>query len=121
MSHVSHNHYLTLREKEKTQTQIPLNEVATSHYGNNQTYKDNTALPSRSHMLQSYPSKPLNFFATNQHHSTIVDSTLSDQDLQVKTFGNFQSYPNGIFNPSFCGMMLWEIDQGSILNKYKIS
>ena len=51
-----------------------------------------------------------------------MDSTFSNQELQkIKTFGNFQSYSNGIFNPSFCGMMLWKISQGHILDEYKIS
>ena len=38
----------------------------------------------------------------------------------VRTFGKFQSYPDGIFNPAFCGMLLWELGQGHILNQYKI-
>ena len=39
----------------------------------------------------------------------------------VKTIGNFQSYPNGIWNPAFSGMIFWEHCQDHICNNYKIS
>ena len=63
----------------------------------------------------------------NLNYSITVDKSLYDIIVAadktpgtVRTFGNFQSYPNGIFNPAFCGILLWELVQGHILNKYKI-
>ena len=71
----------------------------------------------------------------DQNHSTIVDrnhSTIVDREFSnvivsaeetpstVKCFGKFQSYPDGIFNPAFCGMLLWELTPNHILNEYKI-
>ena len=45
---------------------------------------------------------------------------LEDTSGSIKSFGKFQAYPAGIFNPAFCGMMLWEIAPNHILNDYKI-
>ena len=60
-------------------------------------------------------------------HSTIVDSSfyqpiIPKQEIQdhIKPVGKFQSYPDGILNPSFCGMTLWELSPDHIFNDYKI-
>ena len=62
------------------------------------------------------------------NHSKIVDSPLSDDIINLEdtsgnitSYGKFQTYPVGVFNPAFCGMMLWEIAADHILNDYKIS
>ena len=51
----------------------------------------------------------------NLNYSTTVDSSSYDIIVAadetpgtVRTFGKFQSYPDGIFNPAFCGMLLWD-------------
>ena len=63
----------------------------------------------------------------NLKYSTTVDSssyeiivTADETPGTIRTFGKFQSYPDGIFNPAFCGMLLWELVQGHISNEYKI-
>ena len=38
----------------------------------------------------------------------------------IRTHGKFQSYPDGILNPSFCGMTLWELSPDHIFNDYKV-
>ena len=60
-------------------------------------------------------------------HSTIVASSsycpiISRRELQdhIKPVGKFQSYPDGIVNPSFCGMTLWELSPDHIFNDFKI-
>ena len=62
------------------------------------------------------------------NHSKSVDSNFSPLNVDsgettqmVRGYGKFQTYPEGIFNPAFCGMMLWEIAPDHILNDYKIS
>ena len=53
-------------------------------------------------------------------------SDLTKQNLQstthqrIETYGVFQTYPTGIFNPACTGMYTWELDQGHIMNEYKI-
>ena len=53
-------------------------------------------------------------------------SDLTNQNLQptahqkIETYGVFQTYPTGIFNPAFTGMYIWELDKGHIMNEYKI-
>ena len=61
------------------------------------------------------------------NRSKIVGSTLSnaivnseDKTGNIRSFGKFHTYPVGVFNPAFCGMILWEIAQDHILNDYKI-
>ena len=39
---------------------------------------------------------------------------------RLETFGVFHNYPNGIVNPAFTGMMLWEICHNHDLNDYQI-
>ena len=67
-------------------------------------------------------------------HSKIVEastnlksmSDLTKQNLQwtahhrIETYIVFQTYPTGIFNPAFTGMYIWELDQGHVMNEYKI-
>ena len=79
----------------------------------------------------------ISFTLQSQNHSTIVDlpnhSTIVDSEFcplihpqsqpfqNVKMFGKFQSYPEGICNPAFTGMILWEYCEDHICNDYKIS
>ena len=39
---------------------------------------------------------------------------------KAETFGVYQTYPPGIFNPAFTGMFLWDLRTGHDLNQYKI-
>ena len=39
----------------------------------------------------------------------------------MKSYGVFNNYPPGIWNPAFCGMMLWEISLGHLLNDFEIN
>ncbi len=39
----------------------------------------------------------------------------------MKSYGVFNNYPPGIWNPAFCGMMLWEISPGHLLNDFEIN
>ena len=61
-------------------------------------------------------------------HSKFVDRNLNNVIVDVKDTtggtrysGKFQTYHDGIFNPAFCGMILWELTPNHILNDYKIS
>ena len=63
----------------------------------------------------------------NLNHSKIVDSSFSNPTMNlentsgnIRSFGKFQTYPVGVYNPAFCGMLLWEIAPGHIMNDYKI-
>ena len=63
-----------------------------------------------------------------ENHSRIVDSNFSPLNVDsgettqiIRSYGKFQTYPEGIFNLAFCDMMLWEIAPNHILNDYKIS
>ena len=67
------------------------------------------------------------FVATKLNHSKIVDSNLPDVIVHtddtsgnIRASGKFHTYPIGVFNPAFCGMMLWEIAPDHLLNDYKI-
>ena len=53
------------------------------------------------------------------YYNAIVD--MEDTTGNVRYFGKSQSYPDGVFNPAFCGMILWELAPNHILNDYKIS
>ena len=50
--------------------------------------------------------------------NVIVTSTHTSEN--ITSIGKFQTYPVGVFNPAFCGMLLWEIAPNHILNDYKI-
>ena len=64
------------RQKEKTQKN-PSNEVITSHVSHNHlTYRGKENKQKQNPLNEPYPRKTLDIFKTNQHHSTIVDSTL---------------------------------------------
>ena len=61
------------------------------------------------------------------NHSKIVDRNFlniiispDETTSNLQSFGKFQTYPAGVFNPAFCGMMLWELSPNHILNDYKI-
>ena len=61
------------------------------------------------------------------NHSTIVDREFcnlthpqNQSFLNVKTFGKFQSYPEGICNPAFTRMILWEYCEDVTLDDNKI-
>ena len=72
----------------------------------------------------------------HQNHSTTVEKNLNysttvasysydiisaeEIPANIRTLGKFQHYPDRIFNPAFCGMLLWELVPGHILNEYKI-
>ena len=65
--------------------------------------------------------------SSSQTHSTIVDRflcqpivTKEEMSTHIKTYGKFQSYPDGILNPLFCGMTLWELSPDHIFNDYKV-
>ena len=58
-------------------------------------------------------------FVARNYYNAIVD--LQDTTGSIRYFGRFQKYPDGVFNPAFCGMMLWELAPNHILNDYKIS
>ena len=81
--------------------------------------------------------KSSNIHLQTQTHSTIVDSLsthstivarfpykpiISREEItkHIKTYGKFQSYPDGILNPSFCGMTLWELRADHIFNDFKL-
>ena len=76
-------------------------------------------------------------------HSTIVESSLNESHSKIvedmyktnydneadfrqitqsslESHGIFHKYPPGILNPSFTGMILWEIQQDHIFNNYKV-
>ncbi len=38
----------------------------------------------------------------------------------MQLIGKRNKYPGGIFNPAFCGMILWEISTDHIFNEYQI-
>ena len=38
----------------------------------------------------------------------------------AETYGIYQEYPAGIFNPAFTGMFLWDLKTGHDLNQYKV-
>ena len=38
----------------------------------------------------------------------------------METYGVYQDYPSGIFNPAFTGMFLWDLKTGHNLNQYKV-
>ena len=64
---------------------------------------------------------------TSKNHSTTVDRNFCPNIISTEeasstltSCGKFQTYPEGIFNPAFCGMMLWELVNGHILNDYEI-
>ena len=38
----------------------------------------------------------------------------------AETYGIYQEYPAGIFNPAFTGMFLWDLKTGHNLNQYKV-
>ena len=62
----------------------------------------------------------------NMRHSIIVDRLSGEGDISsntqssLKCYGVFQKYPDGILNPSFTGMILWEIKHDHMLNNYKL-
>ena len=62
----------------------------------------------------------------NMRHSIIVDRLSGEGDISsntqssLKCYVVFQKYPGGILNPSFTGMILWEIKLDHMLNNYKL-
>ncbi len=60
-------------------------------------------------------------------HSKIVDHLLIQDNLvcidttntAMQLIGKRNKYPEGIFNPAFCGMILWEISTDHIFNEYQ--
>ena len=62
----------------------------------------------------------MNYSTTEDSSSYDIFVAVDENQGTVHTFGKFQSYPDWIFNPEFCGVLLWELVQGHILNEYKI-
>jgi len=71
-------------------------------------------------------SKIVESSGKNENHSKIVETVQMgrtvDKETQssLRSIGIFNEYPHGIFNPSFTGMILWEIKRNHILNDYKV-
>ena len=62
----------------------------------------------------------------NENHSTIAETVLMEGSMcyqtqsSLQSFGVFHQYPHEILNPSFTGMIIWEIRPNHILNEYKL-
>ena len=39
----------------------------------------------------------------------------------MKSYGVFNRHPAGILNPAFCGILLWEMSLGHLLNDFEIN
>ena len=58
-----------------------------------------------------------------QYHlsSTDKEEFLTDNRIDTRAYGKFNTYPEGILNPAFCGMVLWELKRDHILNEFRIN
>ena len=50
--------------------------------------------------------------------TTLINISLSTNDLQ--TFRIYHKYPNGILNPAFTGIFLWQVSPNYDLNDYQL-
>ena len=53
-------------------------------------------------------------------HKSLTTFSVDNSMDELKFFGVFHNYPNGIVNPAFTGMMLWEVSCNHDLNDYQI-
>ena len=60
-------------------------------------------------------------FEFENHSKISVDDLLDLTATSMKSYGVFNNYLPGILNPAFCGMMLWEMSPGHLLNDFKIN
>jgi len=70
-------------------------------------------VPNHSVIVEPSPNlfKPVNL---------MTDTFPSHSHLKIATYGVFNTYPCGIYNPAFTGMFIWELSKNHIMNEYKI-
>ena len=96
-----------------------MNDISTDLNIQNNLFPSHSTIVESSSLNESHSKIVETLSVTNTNYERDSDLSQSTQS-SVQSFGVFQEYPPGVLNPSFTGMILWEIQPNHLLNDYKL-